>query len=115
VIQAPAVKHYGQGLMWAINNMRLPKGLIRAFSGGGLAAGLGRSLGGFGAIPAFASGGPVRVPSLPAPGRPLSLTIDGQTFAGLIAPVDVAGELTRFAMRRQLRAAGQSPSWYGRG
>jgi hypothetical protein len=65
---------------------------------------------------AFATGGPVpSVPSLAAPGRLLSLTIDGQTFSDLTASVDVADALTRFAMKRQVRSAGGKPSWYGGG
>ncbi len=57
--------------------------------------------------PAFA-GGPVA----PAKsGRPLSLTIDGQTFQGLTATDDAAEQLSRYAANRAMRSAGRSPGW----
>ncbi len=75
-------------------------------------------------LPAFASGGLVSVPRMGTPipafkggagggsGRPLSLSIGGETFDGLIAPDTVAEKLTRFATGKALRRSGLTPSWY---
>jgi len=73
-------------------------------------------------LPAFAEGGMVSPRLLPSPdlqgltggsaGRPLSLTIGGETFDGLMAPDAVADKLVRFATGRAVRRSGLTPSWY---
>lgn len=95
VVRAKAVRKYGVGMLSALNGMRLPKFAL----GGHVAAPAGHAM----PIPAFAGGGPV--------GRPLSLTIGGDTFEGLIAPETVAGKLVRYATARAVRSAGRRPSW----
>lgn len=101
VIQARAVAKYGAAFMHAINSGRFR---VPGFALGGMAM--------VAPAPAFrthfADGGHVG-------GRPLSLTIGGETFAGLIAPDDVADRLSKFATIRQVRSAGRKPSWVGRG
>jgi hypothetical protein len=102
VMRARAVAKYGSAFMHAINSgqFNLP----------------GLAMGGMAMVapaPAyrarFAEGG------LATGGRPLSLTIGGETFEGLVAPEDVADRLSRFANIRQVRSAGRKPSWVGRG
>jgi tape measure domain-containing protein len=75
-------------------------------------------------LPAFASGGLVSMPRMGTPvpafspsgggsnGRPLSLSIGGETFDGLIAPDTVAEKLVRFATGKAVRRSGSTPSWY---
>lgn len=100
MMQARAVAKYGSAFMQAVNSGVFDLG---RFAGGGMI------------MPApvqrarFADGGPI------SSGRPLSLTIGGQTFDGLIAPNDVADQLSKFATIRQVRSAGRKPSWVGRG
>lgn len=100
VVKTAAVRRYGLGFMHALNSMRLPKS---GFSLGGMAGVSSRPS--FGGIPSFASGG--------AAGRPLSLTIGGETFLGLLAPETVAEKLSRFATKKHVSSAGRKPSWYG--
>jgi hypothetical protein len=100
MMRARAVAKYGAAFMHAVNSgrFRLP----------------GLAMGGMPMIapaPAlhsrFASGGSI------VGGRPLSLTIGGETFSGLVAPDDVADRLSKFATIRQVRSAGRKPSWVG--
>lgn len=107
VIRAAAVRKYGMGIFSALNNMLLPK------------------------LPAFAAGGPVDIPvdviphisgmldgmasQRPKPTRVVNLTIDGQTFPGMIAPEDTAQNLLRFARKRQISSLGRKPGWHSRG
>lgn len=99
VLRAEAVKKYGLGFLHALNNARLPAG---GFAMGGLASVGSHAMAG---IPSFANGG--------SAGRALSLTIGGETFAGLFAPEDVAEKLSRFAVKKNVTRAGSKPSWYG--
>jgi ElaB/YqjD/DUF883 family membrane-anchored ribosome-binding protein len=95
VIQADAVRHYGQAFMAAVNGMRFPRS---GFSMGGMI--------GSGVAPVrLATGGPV------SPGRPIDLTIFGETFRGLTAPQDVASDLVAFATHQQYTRAGRKPLW----
>lgn len=100
VIRAKAVQKYGVAFLNAVNAGRfnMPK-----FAFGGLMSPR--------AIPSFkfAEGGLAQS----SPSSVLNLTLDGQSFEGLIMPEDVADRLTKFAVSRQVRSAGRKPSWIG--
>ena len=113
VIKAAAVRKYGHGIFAALNSMRLSpnmmRGLLRGFKMGGmvdmssgLGAGTPLKLSGGGAVDS--AGGVSR--------QTINLTIGGQTFAGLLAPKEVADKLTRFALNEQVKSGGRKPSWY---
>lgn len=110
MIKARSVAKYGNAFMSAINNGTFDLGRhMRGYAEGGLITMNER--------PSIAnsfkdSGGPGEA------GRsmtPVSLTLFGETFAGLMAPEEVAGRLTRFAVQRNTRAAGRKPGWVGGG
>lgn len=103
VVRAAAVRKYGTAFLRALNSGRLPK-----FAFGGLVDNLTAGFSIPSPVPAFAEGGEVS-PS----GRPLTLNIGGETFAGLIAPEDVADRLAKYATGRKVRRAGSTPSWFG--
>lgn len=100
VIKAQSVAKYGSAFMRAINDgtFRMPR-----FSAGGLVNAVPRV--------AYATGGEVIPPKL----RPLSFSIFGEQFNGLMAPEDVGQRLTKFAVARQNKSAGRKPAWLGRG
>lgn len=100
VQRAAAVRKYGAHFMQRINSLSFPTHLARGFAEGGLASVSPL-------MPAYAS--PVSTSS----GRPVNLTIGGETFAGLLAPEDVAEKLIRFATNQQSRLIGRKPAWYG--
>lgn len=116
VVKAKAVRRYGARFLHAINTMQLD---LPRLASGGLVSMPSLSIA---AMPRFADGGMVdQTLSLDLPdapesggisGRPLSLSIDGETFDGLIAPEDVATRLTQYATNRQMRRAGRTPTWY---
>jgi hypothetical protein len=63
-------------------------------------------------VPAFASGGANQGGGTgQSQGRPLTLVIDGQKFGGLHAPENVARQLMKFAVSRQVSSAGKKPNW----
>ena len=104
VVKAKAVGKYGVGFMNAINSgkFRVPK-----FNVGGLVSGGIRSLAG---RTRFADGG------LATGGgnmRPLSLSLFGESFEGLLMPDNVADRMSKFAIARQTRSAGRKPGWVG--
>lgn len=103
VVRAAAVRKYGTAFLRALNEGKLP-----GFNMGGLVNGLTPRA----PLPAFADGGLASAGG-GVSGRPLSLTIGGETFSGLIAPDDVADKLARYATGRSLRRAGRVPTWYG--
>ena len=100
VMRAAAVRKYGLSLFNALNRLRFePDALMQSLQA---------------MTPApirFAEGG--LVPSTNAM-RPINLTLGAETFAGLLAPEDVAQKLVRVAVSRQIRSAGRKPSFYGR-
>jgi hypothetical protein len=97
VVRAAAVRKYGLGMLNALNGMSLPR-----FATGGLVPDMPRmSL----TLPALASGGPV------VAGRPLSLTLGGETFDGLIAPEQVATKFVKYATSKKLKSTGSRPGW----
>lgn len=107
VMQARAVRRYGTDFMRAINQGLLT---LPGFASGGLVSD---------AMERMTTGAGIAMPRIdvapPAPaGRPLSLTIGGETFSGMSAPEDTARKLERFAARRQMVSVGRAPSWYGR-
>jgi hypothetical protein len=108
VVRASAVDKYGVGLLHAINGMRLPLRALRGFASGGLVDSLRASM-----MPvprlAFAQGGPVNTSS----GRPINLTIDGQSFGMVARDNDTADRLVRYAIARGTRSAGKKPGYYG--
>lgn len=95
VVRAKAVAAYGLNFLRNVNSMRY--------------------------VPAYAAGGVVgvanRVARMPAASglqsahRPINLSIDGQTFKGLMAPVDTADAIIRFSRAREARSAGRKPNW----
>lgn len=107
VIRAAAVRKYGANLFSALNQMRLPRGIIPQFNVGGLVEGLTSQL-----VPRFAEGGLVALPAAAGGGRPINVTLGGETFA-MTAPDDVAEKLVRYASKRRVANAGRKPSWYG--
>ncbi|NEI52720.1 hypothetical protein GR217_34440 [Rhizobium leguminosarum] len=110
VIRAAAVRKYGAGLLAMLNGMRLPKDFLKGLrlAGGGMVSSLTDGMRVPVMVPAFAGGGQVAAPS--TSGRPINLTIDGQTFQ-MIAPEDVADRLAKHQGRQGLRKAGKRPSW----
>lgn len=109
VIKAAAVRHYGPQLLAALNSMRLPKGGLPGFNAGGLVSALtaGMSQG----LPRYATGGLVAVPA--GGGRPINLTIDGQTISGLTASPQAVEQIERFTTSRLVRSTGRRPGWMG--
>ena len=45
--------------------------------------------------------------------RPINLTLGADTFAGLLAPENVAQKLMQVAVSKQIRSAGRRPGYYG--
>lgn len=109
VVRASAVQKYGVGLLNALNAMRIDPHSFARFANGGLVDALAPLM------PAplrFAEGD--LVPAANSM-RPINLTIGADSFAGLLAPDDVAKKLMTVAASRQLRSAGRKPSYYGNG
>ncbi len=110
VIRAAAVRKYGLSLFNALNGMRFDPGVFARFAEGGLA----RSLQALLPQPLhLAEGGLVAAPASSL--RPINLTIGADSFAGLLAPEDVAQKLMQLAMSKQIRSAGRKPRFYGGG
>ena len=111
VIRAAAVRKYGLSLFSALNRMRIDPGAFQRFADGGLV----RSLQVLMPPPLrFADGGLVPQPaSSTASLRPINLTIGADSFAGLLAPEDVAKKLMRVAVGQQIRSAGRKPRSFG--
>lgn len=109
MMKAAAVRKYGLGLMYAINNLRFPidslgKG-IRGFSVGGLIGSLG--------MPAFAGGGAIDTDK--GGGRhPFELIIGDQRISGLNANNDALAQLQRYAVMARVRSTGRKPNWSGK-
>lgn len=109
---AKAVRHYGVAFMHAINQLRVPRNMIRGFNLGGLVDRMQFVMPPQAAL-RFADGGPV-----PAAAAMHPVTIDlgnGQTVQGLRASGSVVRELQRASVARQVASAGRKPSYYGRG
>ena len=112
VIRAAAVRKYGLSLFSALNRMRVDPGAFQRFAEGGLV----RSLQVLMPQPlSFADGGLVPQPASTASLRPINLTIGADSFAGLLAPEDVAQKLMQVAVGKQIRSAGRRPGYYGSG
>jgi hypothetical protein len=101
VQRAAAVRKYGVNFMSRINSLNFPAAIAR-FADGGLVL----------PQPSFVPG-IASASQQQSMGRPLSLTIGGETFAGLLAPDDVAKKLIRYATDSQNRSLGRKPGWYG--
>lgn len=101
VVKAKSVAKYGVGFMNAINSGRFK---MPRFSTGGLNL--------ISPTPRthYADGGPVQTGGGM---RPLSLSLFGETFDGLMMPDNVADRMAKFAIGRQTRSAGRRPSWVG--
>ena len=110
MVRAAAVRKYGVSIFHALNAMRLPKGVFRGFSQGGLVDRLQVMMPPMTPL-RFADGG--QIPALAPTGqlRPLNLQIGPELFAGLLAPEDVAQKLLRVAVARQVRSAGRKPGY----
>lgn len=109
VIRARAVAKYGVNFLRAINSGKLDLSRIARFAVGGLAT-----------AASSASSPTTRIARITgdvgSPGSamtPLNLSILGETFAGLMAPAEVADRLTQFAVARQSQSAGRKPAWVG--
>ena len=103
VQRVAAVRHYGAAAMERINRLEVPRG----FDMGGLVGSLshvGSSMSHFasGGLVAAGAGGATHV---------VNLTIGSETFAGLIAPADVAKKMISFARGQVVTSAGKKPSW----
>jgi hypothetical protein len=106
VARAAAVRKYGVGIFNALNSLQLPKNFLQGFADGGLASlniKMPQPL-------RMARGGMVPTRSQL---RPLSLTIGADTFAGLLAPEDVAEKLMHVSTNKRIRSAGRKPTYYG--
>jgi hypothetical protein len=102
VIKAAAVRKYGVQLMNMINGMRLPKGKIPGFSGGGPIG-----------FPRFAGGGlALQTVNAGSRGRPIMLQIGREIFE-MEGSDETAARLGRYAVNRRLASAGRKPSSMG--
>jgi hypothetical protein len=112
VVRAAAVRKYGLSLFNTLNRLHLDPNAFARFAEGGLV----RSLQVLMPQPMhFAEGGLVPQPASTASLRPINLTIGADTFAGLLAPEDVAQKLMQVAVGKQIRSAGRRPGYYGSG
>src|SRR5581483_2907399 len=112
VVRAAAVRKYGLSLFDALNRMRVDAGAFQRFAKGGIVQSLQVLM----PQPMqFAEGGLVAQPASTASLRPINLTIGAETFAGLLAPEDVAQKLMQVAVGKQIRSAGRRPGYYGSG
>lgn len=103
VMRAKAVRKYGVSLMNSINEGRFK---VPKFNMGGLNV-IGPAL----PRTNYADGGPV---NSTANLRPITLSVLGETFTGLLGPEDVVGRMTKFALARQARSGGRKPEWVGK-
>jgi hypothetical protein len=121
MIRAAAVRKLGLDFLYLINSGRFSfKDLVQRFSRGmkfaegGLVTmpriampaidlGLGDLM-----MPRFAAGGLVAAAAGSGPKTGLSLTLEGETFAGLEGPSDVIERLDRMVRARKLRSAGRA-------
>lgn len=103
VIRAKAVAKYGRAFMNSINSGRFDLSKLKGFAMGGMV--------GPAPVLRFAGGGEV---AGQAASRVLNLTIGQDEFKGLSAPEDVAQKMVKFAVKKQTRRAGRTPSWHGR-
>jgi hypothetical protein len=85
----------------------LPK---NGFSLGGLASGADVRSTSRAIIPRFATGGIV---TAPRGGRPLVLKIGDENFNLRTRDDETAEQITRYAIRRQVRSSGRKPSAWG--
>lgn len=99
VMRAAAVRRLGVNFLNSLN-----AGKSAGFNLGGLVDGIRSN-----SLPGFAAGGLV---AAAGGGRtPITLNIGGETFADLLAPVDVADKLVQYAMGQKVRSGGKKPSW----
>jgi hypothetical protein len=112
MVRSAAVRKYGASVFHALNSMRLPQDLFQGFSRGGLVERLQVVMPPIAPL-RFAEGGLVPAPAGGSNLRPINLQLGSETFAGLLAPEDVAQKLLRVAITRQIRSAGRKPSYYG--
>lgn len=100
VLKARAVKHWGLGALYALNNLRTPD-FGKAFNMGGLVANF---------EPRFAGGGFVR-PQPTSTLRPTTLVIGDKSYPGFMAPQDTLAELEKAAVVSRLAKGGRDPKW----
>lgn len=112
VIRAAVVRKLGVGFFDALNRGILPSLKdLKGFNMGGIVNGFTSRLTSLD-IPRLASGGAVDFAVAPSGGgRPINLSIGGETFA-VIAPEDVARKMQRFAAGKASTSAGRRPGWY---
>lgn len=103
VLNAAAVRRYGLGTLYAMNQLRanLPR-----FSAGGFVGALSASM-----IPRLASGGQVGVARIS--GRPIVLNFGDDSFTVFAKEQNTADRLGRFATKRRVAQSGRKPSYYG--
>jgi hypothetical protein len=109
VLRAAAVKKYGLSLLNSLNRMRIDPEAFARFADGGLVRPMQLLM----PQPLrFAEGGLVP-PGNGSALRPINLTLGADTFAGLLAPENVAQKLMQVAVSKQIRSAGRRPGYYG--
>lgn len=112
VNRAAAVAYYGRDIFHALNNMTLPKGLLRGLRGfnvGGAVETFSRSM----AIPRLASGGAIAVGAAASSsdsGRtPININLGSLGVFPMLADNDVALSLQRTAVKAGLLSTGRKP------
>jgi hypothetical protein len=105
VVRAAAVRKYGVAFLRAVNSGQLDLGRLAGYALGGLVGAPPAR------IPAFAGGGSVGSGS--GPMRSLTLALGADIFEGLLVPDAVADKLERFAISKNSRSPGRTPSWKG--
>jgi hypothetical protein len=110
VIRDAARRYYGADLLQAINQMKLPRNLLRGFNMGGLVTGMEHALA---SLPGFADGGEVQL----AGGggmHPVILQLPGgEQVGGLSVKHSVLDQLIRELRLKALTQSGGEP-WRGR-
>lgn len=111
MVKARAVRHYGVGVLNAINNMRLPIDSLgrkmRGFKMGGLISTLSHTLPGA----MMRDGG--LVASASVSGHPVEIHLPDRVIKGLTGSSEAIDELQRFAVMSRVRSTGRKPSWKG--
>ena len=108
-MRAAAVRKYGLSLLHSLNRLRVDPQAFARFAEGGLVRPMQMLM----PQPLrFAEGGLI-APNGGSSLRPINLTLGAETFAGLLAPENVAQKLMQVAVSKQIRSAGRRPGYYG--
>lgn len=111
MMRAAAVRKYGLGLMYAINNLSLDTktlgGMMQGFKLGGLISSISPPM------PRMALGGAVMSGGPDTHQRPIELILGEKRISGLSASSEALNELQRFSVMNRVRSTGRKPSWKG--